>query len=152
MGRSFDDVKKPDDEERYGSFARTHPPKTNGTGAYGFISIAETTSSANSSPSSGTYTSPESDGYAQEPIDDSIPRCNVVNTSVTESSSSEQTDNRLIHVSRDGPSVSYTSAPRGLVDPLFKDMSQASRFYLYHCMILSCTPVILLVVWNHLTS
>lgn len=53
---------------------------------------------------------------------------------------SEDLDRRMVHVPR-GTSAEYVPAPWGLVDPLHKDLNQASRFYLYHCreaFILSC--------------
>lgn len=130
MGRSFDDVKKPDGGSKAQSSTGAKTTAATNTSGFGFFSIAES-SSATSSPSSGTHESPESDTYVQESMghagleiaDEGI---------IYRSGSTEEPDNRVVHVPRAG-STDYISAPWGLVDPLFKDMSQMSRFYLFHC-------------------
>lgn len=136
MGRSFDDVKKEDgsgsSKAQVAVEAKT-PAATN-TAGFGFFSVAES-SSPTSSPSSGAHTSPESDTYAHESVE------NAAGGYADEDimfgmNPVEEADNRVVHVPR-GTSVDYISAPWGLVDPLFKDLSQISRFYIYHCMLSS---------------
>lgn len=131
MGRSFDDVKKPDGDSMAQASSQAKVTPAANTAGFGFFSIAES-SSTNSSPSSGAHTSPESNSFAQEIVEDA-PLENADSDIIFGSCSTEEQDNRVVHVPR-GASADYISAPWGLVDPLFKDMSQISRFYLFHCM------------------
>ncbi|KAF7719733.1 Acriflavine sensitivity control protein [Penicillium ucsense] len=134
MGRSFEDVKKPEGNIEARKVGRDYTPTASNTGGgFGFITIAEaSSSSANSSPSSGIYTSPESDAYAQELTEDNMGHSTTVHSGPSELASSGNTDNRLVHLPGNGSFSSYNPAPWGLIDPLLKDMSQASRFYIHH--------------------
>lgn len=141
MGRSFDDVKKEDGSESSKTQV-TVEAKTaaaTNTAGFGFFSVADS-SSPTSSPSSGAHTSPESDTYAHESVENAAGGYADEDT-MSSMNPVEETDNRVVHravhVPR-GTSVDYISAPWGLVDPLFKDLSQISRFYLYHCMLSPC--------------
>lgn len=135
MGRSFDDVKKPDGDAKAQCSTQAQVPDAPNTAGFGFFSIAES-SSPTSSPSSGAHTSPESDIYVQETVETAA-FGQAEGDIILGSSSTEEPDNRVVHVPR-GASADFTSAPWGLVDPLFKDMSQMSRFYLFHCMLSPC--------------
>lgn len=137
MGRSFDDVKKQDGDEKVQVAVKAKSPAATNTAGFGFFSVAES-SSPTSSPSSGAHTSPESDTYAHESVENAAGE-HTDEDNMFGMISVEEKDNRVVHVPR-GTSVDYISAPWGLVDPLFKDMSQISRFYLYHCMLSSCNP------------
>lgn len=106
MGRSFNEVMRPSDLRR-----------------------------GDSSPSSSSNASPPSaaDSPTQS-IDISL--CVPPNVSgiqgILEPTQSEDNDNQDTQVvlQRATP----VSAPWGMVDPLFKDLSQLSRFYIVHCM------------------
>lgn len=135
MGRSFDDVKISAGDSKAQVSAEAKVPTATKTAGFGFFSIAES-SSATSSPSSGAHTSPESDTYVQESVE------NAASGHADENipfglDATEEPDNRVVHVPRGTP-ADFISAPWGLVDPLFKDMSQISRFYLFHCMVSFC--------------
>lgn len=133
MGRSFDDVKKPDGDTKAQSSTQTQVSVVANTAGFGFFSIAES-SSPTSSPSSGAHTSPESDTYVHETVETVASGHTGADISLG-LNSTEEPDNSVVHVPR-GASTDFSSAPWGLVDPLFKDMSQISRFYLFHCMFL----------------
>lgn len=137
MGRSFDDVKKPDGDSKAQSSTQAKVTAATNTPGFGFFSIAES-SSATSSPSSGAHTSPESDTHIQEIVEHAGLE-NVDEEIMYGSGFTEEPDNRVVHVPR-AASTDYIQAPWGLVDPLFKDMSQMSRFYLFHCTL--CKPVL----------
>lgn len=135
MGRSFDDVKKQDGNEKAQVAVEAKALAATNTARFGFFSVAES-SSPTSSPSSGAHTSPESDTSAHESVENAAGG-HTDEDNMFGMNPVEEKDNRVVHVPR-GTSVDYISAPWGLVDPLFKDMSQISRFYLYHCMLPPC--------------
>jgi hypothetical protein len=135
MGRSFDDVKKPDGDSKAEASTQANMCPATNTAGFGFFSIAEQ-SSATSSPSSGAHTSPESESYVQEIVEHAAPE-SADGDIIFGSSSTDEPDNRVVRVPR-AASADFVSAPWGLVDPLFKDMSQISRYYLFHCMLSSC--------------
>ncbi|KAJ5439538.1 uncharacterized protein N7458_010536 [Penicillium daleae] len=129
MGRSFDDVKKPDGDSKAEASTQANMCPATNTAGFGFFSIAEQ-SSATSSPSSGAHTSPESESYVQEIVEHAAPE-SADGDIIFGSSSTDEPDNRVVRVPR-AASADFVSAPWGLVDPLFKDMSQISRYYLFH--------------------
>jgi hypothetical protein len=135
MGRSFDDVKKRDGNEKAQVAVEAKAPAATNTAGFGFFSVAES-SSPTSSPSSGAHTSPESDTYAHESVENAAGG-HTDEDNMFGMNPVEEKDNRVVHVPR-GTSVDYISAPWGLVDPLFKDMSQISPFYQYQCMSPPC--------------
>jgi hypothetical protein len=130
MGRSFDDVKKPDGDTKAQSSTQTQVSAVANTAGFGSIAGS---SSPTSSPSSGAHTSPESDTYVHETVETAASG-HADGDILLGSNATEESDNRVVHVAR-GASTDFVSAPWGLVDPLFKDMSQISRFYLFHCML-----------------
>jgi hypothetical protein len=132
MGRSFDDVKKPDGDTKAQSSTQTQVSAVANTAGFGFFSITES-SSPTSSPSSGAHTSPESDTYVHETVE-TVTSGHADGHISLGLNATEEADSRMVHVPR-GASTDFISAPWGLVDPLFKDMSQISRFYLFHCML-----------------
>lgn len=106
MGRSFNEVMRPSDLRR-----------------------------GDSSPSSSSNASPPSaaDSPTQS-IDISLyvpPNVSGIQ-GIPEPIQSEDNDDQDTHVVLQR--ATSVSAPWGLVDPLFKDLSQLSRFYIVHCM------------------
>ncbi|KAJ5749195.1 uncharacterized protein N7511_010891 [Penicillium nucicola] len=125
MGRSFDDVEKPLNKPKRRP-AEVSDSTATGSG-FGFFSIAESFSDAESH-SSGTQPSPETDGWALDAVDN-LPGDEATHLEFDPT----EEDNSVVHVSRSAsPSTDYVPAPWGLVDPLFKDLSQYSRYYVYH--------------------
>lgn len=145
MGRSFDDVKKPDGDTKAQSSTQTQVSAVANTAGFGFFSIAES-SSPTSSPSSGAQTSPESDTYVHETVE-SAASGHADGDIILGLNATEEPDNRVVYVPR-GAATPLISAPWGLVDPLFKDMSQISRFYLFHCTF----PVFCIILLRLLTD
>ncbi|KAJ5684101.1 uncharacterized protein N7477_000446 [Penicillium maclennaniae] len=124
MGRSFDDVKKPAES------STSRPPAQSQTSELGSFPVAES-SPDTESPSSGTYTSSKDDTWALEPSEDM--EFGTGNAEIwLNFDPPEEPNNRVIHVPRDTVQSLYNPAPWGLIDPLLKDLSQNSRFYLYH--------------------
>lgn len=126
MGRSFDDVEKPSNKpKRRATEISDSTPTSSG---FGFFSIAESSSDAESH-SSGNQPSPETDGWVFETSENLSAGDKVAQLgfNITEE------DNTVVHVPRSTPSTDYVPAPWGLVDPLFKDLGQYSRYYVYHC-------------------
>ena len=132
MGRSFDDVKEPAESSTSQPPAQSQTPAVSDT-EFGFFPIAKS-SPDTESPGSGTYTSPEDDTWALEPSEDITFGTGDAET-LLNFDPPEEPDNRVVHVPRDTVPSLYIPAPWGLVDPLLKDLSQESRFYLYHCRI-----------------
>lgn len=126
MGRSFDDVTKPPNKAGVKPSAEAKAVPDSG---FGSISFAE--SSGALSAGLAVHASREADTWVHE-------RVGEVNLETDDGESSlglnvpENLDTRMVHVPRDAL-TEYLPAPWGLVDPLHKDLNQASRFYLYHC-------------------
>jgi hypothetical protein len=129
MGRSFEDPEKPLSKPKCKEATRTNDiPATNN--GFGFFSIAESQSPSDAeSHSSGTQPSPEIDGWTFE-TDNSMIGEEVAHSSI---SSTEEQDTAVVHVPRGTPPADYTPTPWGLIDPLLKDLSQFSRYYVHHC-------------------
>lgn len=125
MGRSFDEVKKPESEPE------SQPPtesRLSSMSNSNFTAFPAVESFGVDSPSFGTHLTFE---------ESANPTSNhsVFSSIATDSNSLEDPDiTSMAHVRRVSPAC-YLPAPRGLVDPLVKDFSQLSRFYLFHCMI-----------------
>ncbi|CAG7918732.1 unnamed protein product [Penicillium olsonii] len=128
MGRSFDDPEKsPTKPKRQVAPANDDPAPT-GSG-FGFFSITESqTPSDADSHSSGTQPSSETEGWAFE-TDNTIAGAEVRQV---ELDSHENHDTALMHIPRSAPPADYVPTPWGLVDPLLKDLSQFSRYYVHH--------------------
>ncbi|CAI7584591.1 unnamed protein product [Penicillium viridicatum] len=126
MGRSFDDVEvspsKPKRQLATGTCDST--PVSSG---FNLFSIAESSSDAESH-SSGNQPSPETDGWVFE-AENSTLGGGIAQLGVN---STEEQDTAVVHVPRSTPPADYTPTPWGLVDPLLKDLSQFSRYYVYH--------------------
>jgi hypothetical protein len=129
MGRSFDDPEKASSKPKgQGSAKATDPPATNN--GFGFFSIAESQSPSDAeSHSSGTQPSPETDGWVFETDSTMIgEEVSQLGFNLT-----EKQDTAVVHVPRGTSAADYTPSPWGLVDPLLKDLSQFSRYYVHHC-------------------
>ncbi|KAJ6018822.1 hypothetical protein N7522_000889 [Penicillium canescens] len=125
MGRSFDDVEKPSSKPKRRATEVSDSTAT--SSGFGFFSIAESSSDAESH-SSGNQPSPETEGWIfgtseNLPTGDDVVQLDFNTT---------EEDNAVVHVPRSTPSTDYVPAPWGLVDPLFKDLGQYSRYYVYH--------------------
>ncbi|KAJ5174650.1 uncharacterized protein N7482_000527 [Penicillium canariense] len=129
MGRSFDDAKKREGDSKGQALSQTTITAAANAGGLGSFPIAES-SSATSSPSSGAHTSPESEACVQETVANPV-FGNVDGHILFGLSKLEELDNRVVHVPR-GASADRIPSPWGLVDPLLKDLTQISRFYLFH--------------------
>ncbi|CAG8010577.1 unnamed protein product [Penicillium salamii] len=128
MGRSFDDP-----EKSYPKPKRQEPAPIDDSGptgsGFGVFSIAESQSPSDAdSHSSGTQPSPETDGWAFE-TDNTIAGTEVEQMGFN---FHEEHDTAIMHVPRGAPPAEYTPTPWGLVDPLLKDLSQFSRYYVHH--------------------
>ncbi|KAJ5692817.1 hypothetical protein N7462_002240 [Penicillium macrosclerotiorum] len=128
MGRSFDDVMKPESVSKHQESAAPNSP-TAPTDSFGFFSVAES-SSDTSSPSSGVHTSPEADAWATE-APEVAPCAFVEEDNSVGLNLHEESDQMVVHVPR-GTSAEYIPTPWGLADPVLKDLGQLSRFYIYH--------------------
>lgn len=131
MGRSFDDMNKS------GGDTKSSPPfepdgaVPENTSGFNCFSVAKS-SSENDSPSSGTHSSPEADAWIQHTSEKAIFEPVEGDTLLDfGTEEEEETNTALVQVPR-GSSAEYVPAPWGLVDPLFKDLSRFSRFYLHH--------------------
>lgn len=129
MGRSFDDVEKPSSKPKRRATEVSGSTAT--SSGFGFFSIAESSSDAESH-SSGNQPSPETEGWVFG-TSENLPTGGDV--AQLDFNTTEE-DNAVVHVPRSTPSTDYVPAPWGLVDPLFKDLGQYSRYYVYHCEIL----------------
>lgn len=127
MGRSFDDVEVPPSKPKRQPAAETYDSTPVSSG-FNFFSIAESSSDAESH-SSGNQPSPDTDGWVFE-AENSTLGGEIAQLGVN---STEEQDTAVVHVSRSTPPTDYTPTPWGLVDPLLKDLSQFSRYYIHHC-------------------
>lgn len=113
MGRSFEDMMGPAHEK---SALQTEMERASTTAAvnvgFGGASVAESSFDAGLHSSGNASSVADAGTATEEP---------------------EELDTSLIHVPR-STRAEYIPAPWGLVDPLFKDLGQFSRFYLFHCM------------------
>ncbi|KAJ5590670.1 hypothetical protein N7450_004642 [Penicillium hetheringtonii] len=117
MGRSFDDVSKSKGDTDPQPAIESDDTAQQNTFGFSSFSIANLPSD-NESQSSGT----QSRSAMLEPAEGNIP---------SDLGLSENTDTALVQIPRGTP-AEYVPAPWGLVDPLFKDLSRTSRFYLHH--------------------
>lgn len=135
MGRSFDDM-----NNSGGDTKSSHPVEPDGTvpentSEFNCFSLTKS-SYENDSPSSGTHSSPDADAWIQDTSEKAIFEP-VEGDTLHDFGTEEEADTALVQVPR-GSSAEYVPAPWGLVDPLFKDLSRVSRFYLHHynqCMV-----------------
>lgn len=127
MGRSFDDVKIPPSKPKRQPATETYISTPVSSG-FNFFSVAESSSDAESH-SSGNQPSPETDGWVYEA---ESPTFGGDNASLGVHSAEEQ-NTAVVRVPRGTPPADYTPTPWGLVDPLLKDLSQFSRYYVHHC-------------------
>ncbi|KAJ5103480.1 hypothetical protein N7532_004009 [Penicillium argentinense] len=132
MGRSFDDVNKADDNTKsQNPPLQSHAPIPTNTSGFSVFSVAES-SSDNDSPSSGTQTSPEADTYTQDtsdqPIFEPVEEETMQDFNMPEDMTSTLVQMGHVH----SVELNHVPSPWGLVDPLFKDLSRFSRFYLHH--------------------
>ncbi|CAG8178844.1 unnamed protein product [Penicillium salamii] len=128
MGRSFDGPEKSPSKPKRQEPAPIDDSGPTGSG-FGVFSITESQSPSDAdSHSSGTQPSPETDGWAFE-TDNTI-----VGTEVEQMGFNfhQEHDTAVMHVPRGAPPAEYTPTPWGLVDPLLKDLSQFSRYYVHH--------------------
>lgn len=132
MGRGFEDLLKPAPEKPANQASAKRPRTAAVNSSFGFASVAKSFSDAEPH-SSGTHTRPETDAFAHETENIGVGTADAVG-------SPEELDTSLVHVSRGTTPVEYIPAPWGLVDPLLKDCSQFSRFYLFHCTSPYSTP------------
>ncbi|KAJ5835006.1 hypothetical protein N7447_001032 [Penicillium robsamsonii] len=132
MGRSFDDVEIPSSKPKRQSAtgASSTYDSTAASIGFGFFSIAEssTDGESHSSGSQRSQPSPETDGWAFE-METPTFGGEIWHSGVN---STEEQDNAVVHVPRSTPPVDYTPTPWGLVDPLLKDLSRFSRYYVHH--------------------
>lgn len=126
MGRSFDDVEVPPSKPKRQPATGTYD-STPASSGFNFFSIAESSSDAESH-SSGNQPSPETDGWVFE--ENSTLGVETAQLGVN---STEEQDTAVVHVPRSTYPAGYTPTPWGLVDPLLKDLSQFSRYYIHHC-------------------
>lgn len=127
MGRSFDDVETPPSKPKRQPATGTYGSPAASSG-FGFFSIPESSSDAESH-SSGNQPSPETDGWVFE-AENSTFGGEIAHLGVN---SADEQDTAVVHVPRSTPSADYTPTPWGLVDPLLKDLSHFSRYYVHHC-------------------
>ena len=129
MGRSFDDPEKPPSKSKCQEATKIPDSPTTNSG-FGFFSIATSQSPSEAeSHSSGNQASPETDGWAFE-MDNTIIENEFAQLGFN---STEEQDTAVVHVPQGAPPTDYTPTPWGLVDPLLKDLSQFSRYYVHHC-------------------
>ncbi|KXG48824.1 Protein of unknown function DUF3468 [Penicillium griseofulvum] len=126
MGRSFDDVEMPPTKPKRQPATRTYDSTAANSG-FGFFPIAETSSDAESH-SSGTQPSPETDGWTFETENPTFGG-EIAHLGVNPA---EEQDTAVVHVPRSTPPADYIPTPWGLVDPLLKDLSHFSRYYVHH--------------------
>lgn len=129
MGRSFDDVGIPPSKPKRQPATHIYD-STAASSGFGFFSIPESSSDAESH-SSGKQPSPETDGWTFETANPTFGG----EIAHLEVNTHEEQDTAVVHVPRGAPPADYTPTPWGLVDPLLKDLSQFSRYYVHHCEI-----------------
>ncbi|KAJ5341100.1 Protein of unknown function DUF3468 [Penicillium brevicompactum] len=128
MGRSFDDAEKSSSKPKRQQTTEKPDPEPTSSG-FGFFSIAESQSPSDAdSHSSGTQPSPETDAWTFE-ADNTILGAEFEQLGFN---AIEEQDTAIVHVPRGAPPAEYTPTPWGLVDPLLKDLSQFSRYYIHH--------------------
>lgn len=127
MGRSFDDVGIPPSKPKRQPATHIYD-STAASSGFGFFSIPESSSDAESH-SSGKQPSPETDGWTFETENPTFGG----EIAHLEVNTHEEQDTAVVHVPRGAPPADYTPTPWGLVDPLLKDLSQFSRYYVHHC-------------------
>jgi hypothetical protein len=125
MGRSFDEVNKSAPGTNTQAQDQAPPAEALAAVARTVFFPHESSSDADSSAS---YVSPETDAWIHETIAEDVTEDEVAQ------SAPEEPETRLVHVPQGSPPAEYIPAPWGLVDPLLKDLSPASRFYIFHCM------------------
>lgn len=106
MGRSFDDV----------------------------VQNASDRSSDDGSPAAADPPPPEVDGQGQDNVDTGsydVPQASTFDNTPDAAQWGNNFD--LIVPETKIPVVDHVPSPRGMVDPLFKDMDSLSRFYISHC-------------------
>ncbi|KAJ5551020.1 hypothetical protein N7461_005718 [Penicillium sp. DV-2018c] len=128
MGRGFGDVEKPSSKPKSQTVTATHDPAVAGNG-FGLFSVAGSSPEAESYDS-GNQQNLEIDARA---FQEESPLAMAVSAQV-ESNPLEEQDTAIIHIPRATPAryTDYTPTPWGLVDPLLKDLSQVSRYYIHH--------------------
>ncbi|CDM33915.1 transcriptional regulator family: Fungal Specific TF [Penicillium roqueforti] len=126
MGRSFDDVGIPPSKPKRQPATHIYD-STAASSGFGFFSIPESSSDAESH-SSGKQPSPETDGWTFETENPTFGG----EIAHLEVNTHEEQDTAVVHVPRGAPPADYTPTPWGLVDPLLKDLSQFSRYYVHH--------------------
>ncbi|KAI3291491.1 transcriptional regulator family: Fungal Specific TF [Penicillium roqueforti] len=126
MGRSFDDVGIPPSKPKRQPATHIYD-STAASSGFGFFSIPESSSDAESH-SSGKQPSPETDGWTFETENPTFGG----EIAHLEVNTHEGQDTAVVHVPRGAPPADYTPTPWGLVDPLLKDLSQFSRYYVHH--------------------
>jgi hypothetical protein len=129
MGRSFEDVGKPPSKPKRQE-ATGMQDSTAASSGFGFFSVAESSSDVESH-SSGNQPSPETDAWAFEAENQLM----GTEYAQVEIDPAEEQDTAVVHVPRGSPAqrTDCTPTPWGLVDPLLKDLSQFSRYYIHHC-------------------
>ncbi|CAG7956613.1 hypothetical protein PENNAL_c0021G08718 [Penicillium nalgiovense] len=126
MGRSFDDLETPSSKPKRQPATETCDSAATSSG-FGFLSNAESPSDAESH-SSGTQPSPETDGWTFETENPTFGG-EIGHLGVNPA---EEQDTTIVHVARGTPPADYIPTPWGLVDPLLKDLSRLSRYYVHH--------------------
>lgn len=130
MGRSFDDANKPD------KISKDQLPEQGSNSLQDAdLSPASGSSPYAVSPNSSSHESPKVDNWGKEILEqragDQLDSAEV--EILSETFNVLETDDQVVHVPRNG-AIDYVPAPWGLVDPLMKDFSPLTRFYLSHCM------------------
>lgn len=128
MGRSFEEVNQPETEPEYRRPAESQdvPALNSGFGSFSAVDLSDADLS-----NPAVHTIPDS--WAAESIENLEFEPITTGDTLSRSNQSEDTSTEVVHAPR-GTRVDYIPAPWGLVDPLVKDLSQLSRFYLFHCM------------------
>lgn len=130
MGRSFDEVNQPGTEPEHDQRpAESHdiPASNSGFGSFSAVDFSSDADLSNPA----VHTIPDS--WAPDSIENLEFEPITTGDALSGSNKPVDTSTEVIHAPR-GTRVDYIPAPWGLVDPLIKDLSQLSRFYLFHCM------------------
>lgn len=109
MGRSFDDVLKEPPHTEVSTFGSGSAPDTGATGQANVLTE-----------------------WQESPVLDGNPSSIDVQPAFGDSGSED--NNGLFYTGDTIATADYVPTPWGLVDPLLKDLSPLSRFYIYHCM------------------
>lgn len=131
MGRSFDEVKKPTGQPESQPSAESQLSSVSGQDFRSFSAVEPFDVEA---PSFGTHPMLETDHWDQESFNTTSNHRDFPSTAMVSHSSEDLDTTDMLHVRGDLP-ADYIPAPWGLVDPLVKDFSQTSRFYLFHCTV-----------------